>query len=74
MIKWRTLRRGAKGFRSTLNWKETMPRKKTTKLTNYRLWKVLDEITRKNQTTENTIKFAELLKRGYENDLGLLTW
>lgn len=51
-----------------------MPRKKTTKLTNYRLWKVLDEITRKNQTTENTIKFAELLKRGYENDLGLLTW
>ena len=50
-----------------------MPRKKTNKLTNYRLWKSLDEITKEKQTTETTIKFAELLKKGYEEDLGILT-
>ena len=50
-----------------------MPRKKTNKLTNYRLWKSLDEITKEKQTTETMIKFAELLKKGYEEDLGILT-
>ena len=50
-----------------------MPRKKTNKLTNYKLWKSLDEITKEKQTTETTIKFAELLKKGYIDDTKQLT-
>ncbi|MBP3855219.1 MAG: hypothetical protein IK990_06375 [Ruminiclostridium sp.] len=45
-------------------------------MTNYRLWKALDEIADQTNTdvSERMMKFAELLKQGYEEDLGVMTW
>lgn len=45
-------------------------------MTNYKLWKALDEIAGQTsiEGSQRMLKFAELLKQGYEEDLSVLTW
>ena len=45
-------------------------------MTNYKLWKALDKIADQTNVegSQRMLKFAELLKQGYEEDLSVMTW